>query len=293
MYSVAAIAAAISIPLAACGGERVDARQLDWNNGIAYKHGTTDPFTGIVEWKTSLPDAIDSYWNNNSEPGVVKPTAEMVLGGCTTAFSNGVLDGQATCVGPNGNELLDVSFKNEVPNGDSKIYDPKSGKLYQEVHWKSGQLDGEQEIFGADGSHLVKHWKGGVVDGEVKAWNAKGAVIADFQESQGRAMSGKFFDRYNYTGNGITDATIDLIQQLRMAKTIPGGPPAYVIETLDNGSPNGPVQIFDGNGTAVLEGVAKNGKLDGQVRYTDEKGQAEVASFDDGRLTGVSTMSEN
>jgi hypothetical protein len=48
--------------LLGCGQSKVDARQLDWNNGLAYLHGETTPFTGTVEWTDRIPRDLVAYW---------------------------------------------------------------------------------------------------------------------------------------------------------------------------------------------------------------------------------------
>lgn len=191
MRLAAAIVAAVCTQLTGCGGGRVDARQLDWSNGLAYKHGSTTPFTGTVEWTDRVPDALQQYWSN-----VLGSNLNGSAASCETQFANGVIDGMATCSASNGQKIVEVSFKQEAYDGDSRFFNPNTGKLNRKLHWSGGKLDGTAEIYSDDGEHLVQKvtWKQGVQDGTTKVWSTDGTLLTDTIWSSGRTISGKIND---------------------------------------------------------------------------------------------------
>jgi len=92
--------------LLGCGRSKVDARQLDWNNGLAYLHGETTPFTGTVQWTDRILRDLAAYWKDATATDL---TAAASL--CETQYSSGVPDGLSSCSAAGGQKLFELSFK--------------------------------------------------------------------------------------------------------------------------------------------------------------------------------------
>lgn len=73
--------------LAGCSQETVDARQIDTNDGLVYKHGSTEPFTGNVVYKDTIPTALQTYWSTNTAGVPGRPTVYPNLAGCQEHFA--------------------------------------------------------------------------------------------------------------------------------------------------------------------------------------------------------------
>ncbi|MBB6248990.1 toxin-antitoxin system YwqK family antitoxin [Rhodanobacter sp. A1T4] len=175
--------------LTACGQETLDSRQLDENSGLAYKHGSTTPFTGTVEWANQIPDALQQYWTN-----AVGQTLSNNLATCKTQYKNGVMDGLATCSTSSGQKAFELTYQHEAYEGDSKLYNPNSGVLIREFHWSAGRLNGTAKIYTDDGKQLLQEvsWKDGAQNGRVRTWDVNGTPISDSIWSNGKIVSGKY-----------------------------------------------------------------------------------------------------
>lgn len=186
---------AVCSAIAACGGQTLDSRQLDFNNGLVYQHGSTTPFTGTVLFKDSIPEQLVEYWSNNVAANGDN-SAQNALAGCKVHYSNGVIGGPAECQGVGGKTALTVGFTNEKYDGVSKIYNPQTGSLFKVVPWKAGVVDGEEKTFWFDTGtpHWDGHLSGGVLDGSVKEWDHDGKVITDATYSSGSPVSGLITD---------------------------------------------------------------------------------------------------
>lgn len=207
---------AVCSAIAACGGQTLDSRQLDFNNGLVYQHGSTTPFTGTVLFKDSIPEQLVEYWANNVAASGDN-SAQNILAGCTAHFSNGVMDGPAECQGVGGKTALTVSFANEKYDGVSKIYNPQTGSLFKVVPWKVGVVDGEEKTYWFDtgAPHWDGHLSGGALDGAVKEWDHDGKVITDATYSSGSPVSGLITDNKGsvHYKDGKLDGPATLIGQ--------------------------------------------------------------------------------
>src|SRR6185312_14654604 len=96
--------------LAACGKEVVDSRQIDVSDGLAYKHGLTDPYTGIVSFKgfDAMPEAIRTYWITKEKFGF-EGWAQVALSAqvdCDVSYAKGLMSGPIKCTNQSGDTLL-------------------------------------------------------------------------------------------------------------------------------------------------------------------------------------------
>lgn len=206
MYFVAAIAAAICMPLAACSGEHIDSRQIDWNNGLAYEHGETKPFTGTVDWTTEVPTFLKVYYGNQTVEGAV--TAP--ISACETQLANGDYNGFVSCTGPSGKTTLELTLKNgNVLDGDAKKYNADTGALFSLEHYENGKLNGVSKVYTKDGKQLLfqKTWANGIQEGPAKTWTADGTLTEDLVMKNGRPFSGDVlnFGKMAHYKNGEYD----------------------------------------------------------------------------------------
>jgi len=182
---------AVTSLLLGCGQSKLDARQLDWSNDLAYQHGNTTPFTGTVEWNDRVPRDLAAYWKNATGTDLAS-----VASSCETQYANGVPGGLSTCSTAGGQKLFEVTYKNEQYDGVSKFFNATSGKLNREISWTGGKLDGTVEIYTNDGKQLLQRvsWKNGVEDGPVKTWTEGGDVLTDAVWREGKPAEGKVVD---------------------------------------------------------------------------------------------------
>ncbi|OOG65636.1 hypothetical protein B0E46_04690 [Rhodanobacter sp. B04] len=188
---------ACALLLAACGKEVVDSRQIDVNDGLAYKHGLDDPYTGIVSFKgfDSMPEAIKNYWITNENFGLqgwlqVAVSAQV---DCDVSYTKGLANGPVKCTNPSGDTLLTAAIADERFDGSSTIRNPLTGKLFAELNWKAGNRDGKQLYYAADGETVIEevHYASGQKDGREIERSTSGDVLTDGIWGQGKPVSGK------------------------------------------------------------------------------------------------------
>ncbi|KQZ77891.1 hypothetical protein ASD55_17765 [Rhodanobacter sp. Root561] len=225
--------------LAACGKEVVDSRQIDVSDGLAYKHGLTDPYTGIASFKGfgAMPDAIKTYWLRNEKFRVeewVKVTMSAQVD-CDVSYAKGLMSGPVKCTNQSGDTLLTAAIANERFDGPSTIHNPLTGKLFAELNWKAGSPDGKQVYYGKDGKTVVDEFNiaGGQKDGREVVRTEAGDVYADGVWAQGHPSSGTISED--------------------------GGS----LFTFSDGKKNGPATIYKGTNEPPSKGAYKNDNRDG------------------------------
>jgi antitoxin component YwqK of YwqJK toxin-antitoxin module len=183
--------------LVACGNEAIDSRQVDVNQGLAYKHGSDDPFTGTIAFKGAfgdMPDAVKGYVNTQMN---TKPTAVYALNTvagfeCDVGYVKGLMDGSTKCTNSSGDTFLTVSIANEKLDGASTIRNPTTGVLYAELKWKAGDYDGKQVYYSDDGKTAIDEFTilNDAKDGREVMKDATGKTILDGVWAQGKPLSG-------------------------------------------------------------------------------------------------------
>ena len=231
-------AALVCSLLAACGQDTLDSRQIDTAGGLAYKHGSDDPFTGTVAFKDTIPNNLENYWTTNiaSTPG--RSTNAQDLTGCEEHFAKGLVDGDAFCTGTGGDKAFTLHYADEQFDGPSKLYNPETGALVKSLNWSSGKLNGETKIYTYDGKQLVSQvpWNNGQADGAVKAWNTKGEQVTDAVFKNGQIDSGTV---------GTDDGSTKISTEFR------------------EGKPNGQYTKLTEQGDVVQKGTFVGGLRDG------------------------------
>jgi antitoxin component YwqK of YwqJK toxin-antitoxin module len=164
----------ICLALAACGAQKIDDRQTEVIQGLVYKHGDKDPFTGIVTNSRAL----------NSFVGYTD--------GCSISYKDGVVAGEADCFAGNGVKVLEVHFTDERKSGIEKHWNAANGKLNYQASWDAGNKDGVEKIYDGEGKTLRQEitWKEGARSGAEKAWSDDGTLITSLEWTDGK-KSGK------------------------------------------------------------------------------------------------------
>lgn len=244
--------------LTACGQEILDSRQIDNNGGLAYKHGSNDPYTGVIEFKDTIPTDLEEYWKTNvaSVPG--HPT-EQVLSGCQERYVKGLPDGDAWCDGTGGHKAFEFHYTNKQFDGPSKLYNADTGDLIKDQSWSEGKLDGTVKTYTYDGKQLLAQvdWKEGVPDGVVKEWNIQGEQITDAIYKAGQVDSGKW---------GTDDGS---------AKTS---------TEYNDGKPNGKFLKLSKQGDVLQKGQYVDGLSEGTWEYRGEDTGFIIAKLSDSFL---------
>ena len=143
--------------LSGCGSSRIDAGQLDYDNGTAYQHGSNTPFTGIVHFDENpnvaeqvellLRDPTPMYVNQN-----IASTDS-----CDVAFKDGIMEGHVACLQRNGDKSLSFDLHRGHINGEAIEYNQGGGKAF-DFHWSDGALQGDQAVYSHDGKQVVHEW---------------------------------------------------------------------------------------------------------------------------------------
>lgn len=158
MKYVHCVAAFMTVALlSACGSSRIDSGQLDYDNGVAYKHGSTEPFTGIVHFDEP-PTAAEEVVQTLRDPTPLYANMIRVpMDNCDVAFKNGAMEGHVACFQRNGGKALSFDLHHDRLNGESVEYHPDSSKAL-DFHWSDGALQGDQAVYSADGRYVVHEW---------------------------------------------------------------------------------------------------------------------------------------
>ncbi len=201
--------------LSGCGASRINAGQLDYDNGVAYKHGSTDPFTGEVHFgeddqspfTTVLVELTRNEWIPQSPN--LSPRISLSYS-CLSSFKNGVPDGFTQCDQGHGKAEFSFTLRDGRLDGEGVVYNTKGDKVFV-THWKNGAYDGTQKVYSLDGNNVVHEWS--VEDGhkrgkEYWAYN-NGDDLAEGKWSDDGKFSGTMFfpdERTVYTlKDGVKD----------------------------------------------------------------------------------------
>ena len=143
--------------LSGCGSSRINSGQLDYDNGIAYKHGSTEPFTGIVHFdgqpdlavhvELLLRDPAPLYTNQNIASA----------DSCDVAFKNGIMEGHVACLQRDGGKALSFDLHRGHLDGEAIEYNRDGSKAF-DFHWSDGALQGDQAVYSHDGRYVVHAW---------------------------------------------------------------------------------------------------------------------------------------
>jgi antitoxin component YwqK of YwqJK toxin-antitoxin module len=251
---------AVLISMAAVSGctSTIESGQLDYDNGIAYKHGDTDPFTGKVHFAVSdnpqFVGKIEYALNPDHH-------AYDVVGwdySCLIAFKKGTHEGDTRCTYANGNIASSFTLHNGLLDGEAIRYNEKGDKVYV-THWDKGVNDGEQEVYSADGRHVIHAWT-------AEEGHKRGKEIRRYADGDDLA-EGKWGDDGRFTGTMYV-------------------PDEWSIYTLKEGIKDGSFKKLDRNDLSLkrvsVEGSYSDGQMDGTWTY---HGRIAIGSVSNGVTT--------
>lgn len=143
-------------------GEPVDARQLKTINGLIYKIGENEPFTGTVV----------NYGQSNM-------FNDYMQWSCEVHFKKGELHGSYKCVSAEtGIKTNEKNYEHNFKTGLETTWNNK-GQLISKTEWIGDRLNGVKEFFNPATGKLIQqtHWLNNRMEGEEKIWNTEGEVV--------------------------------------------------------------------------------------------------------------------
>jgi len=286
----------VALGLAGCGGGEIDYRQTNTVNGLVYKNGDAEPFTGRV---LKSPMSVNIFR----------------VGTCDIEVKKGVLDGKTICSTNDGKKIAEANYSKEMKDGAERRWSPDTGKLIYDASWSSGKIDGVEKVFNDAGDTLIHetHWKKGNRNGSEKIWETSGKVLlADLNWINGNANGHQRTSTEDMTWkNGRKDGpykhTSDLGEVFEEGQYADGkkvgiwnefGPSAS-FELLDaenlgvesfkameilgivkkaaakatvsyiDDQRDGPIKVLDAGGHVIFEGAFANDKFNGQIVAMD------------------------
>lgn len=163
---VAALAAAV---LTGCTAE-IDNAEVMNRNGLIYKYGETDPFSGRV---INMPIGL---------PGISAL--------CNSQVEKGRYSGKSECF-YNGQKVYEVEYAAGKKDGTETVLDAKTGAKVSVKQWKDGRQDGVSEEYQNGKLTHQQAFKEGKPEGKETRWTADGStVITELVWSNGNKFSG-------------------------------------------------------------------------------------------------------
>ncbi|HCF7328965.1 TPA: hypothetical protein NIJ57_001591 [Pseudomonas aeruginosa] len=176
--------------LAGCKVE-IDHAETVTRNGLIYKYGDTDTFTGLV---LNIPIGL---------PGISAL--------CNARVENGRNSGQSECF-YNGQKVYEVEYLAGNKEGAERVFDARSGDKISVKHWKNGRQDGEEEQYLNGILISRKAYKDGKLDGEEIRWSDNGkTVLTKLIWRGGNKQEGFLEDsegKYNYLNGQLHGAQL-------------------------------------------------------------------------------------
>jgi antitoxin component YwqK of YwqJK toxin-antitoxin module len=236
----------------------IESGQLDYDNGVAYKHGDTDPFTGKVHFAVSDNPQFVSNIENALNPDHHAYEAVGWDYSCLIAFKNGTPEGDTRCTYANGNVASSFILHHGLLDGEAIRYNEKGDKVYV-THWDKGVNDGEQKVYSADGRYVIHEWT-------AEEGHKRGKEVRHYADGDDLA-EGKWDDDGKFTGTMYV-------------------PDEWAIYTLKDGVKDGGFKELDRNDPSLklvsVEGSYSNGQMDGTWTY---HGQIAIGSVSNGVTT--------
>lgn len=144
---ISAALLSVSLLLVGCGKE-IDRGEVQMNNGLIYKYGDTDPFSGTV-----LNDKVGAL-------------------NCNSEVNNGKYDGVQTCFSGE-KKAVETEYKSGQKNGLQTTWNTVSGKVLSKANYKSGLKDGQEEIYSLFGDLARSaNYENGKAVGSWREWAA-------------------------------------------------------------------------------------------------------------------------
>jgi antitoxin component YwqK of YwqJK toxin-antitoxin module len=167
----------VAATLTGCNSE-IDHAEVETKNGLIYKYGDTDPFTGQV---LNQPIGV---------PGIT-------LAACNSQVEKGRYSGKSECFA--GEQLVyELEFSAGRKDGSETVFDVKTGKKKSVKNWRIGLQHGVEETYLNGNLVSRKEYRDGKPDGEEIRWSDDGETV--LTELTWRA--GNKYDGYETTSEG-------------------------------------------------------------------------------------------
>lgn len=305
----ACVALSIVAALAGCTS-RISSGQLDFDNGVAYKHGSNTPYSGIADFDT-MPDFardIDFDTNLDGHSYLNKGAIDH----CAVSFKAGAVEGNTACYHRDGQKALLFTLHRGRLDGEAIRYNQDGDAIF-DTSWRDGALAGKQRIYSPDGKYLIHAWtvRDGHKRGEEVRHTDNGDDLADGTWSD----EGKFTGSLLYTKSNTVFTLKDGVKDGAFrAFTDPGYDKVLVEGNYEKGLPSGKWTFYgqntfstymknnlnvadpgyDGASHALtnldairtLEVHWEAGHLEGRMRgYDQDKNQILAYDMKDGQIT--------
>lgn len=161
--------------LAGCKVE-IDHAETVTRNGLIYKYGDTDPFTGLV---LNIPVGL---------PGISAL--------CNSLIEKGRQNGKSECF-YNEQKVYEAEYLAGRKNGAERVLDSKTGEKVSIKSWKNDYQDGLEERYWKGNIIHKLEYKNGKRDGEEIRWSDDGkTILAKLTWHAGNKQDG-FEEDYN------------------------------------------------------------------------------------------------
>lgn len=275
-----ALVASCALFVVGCN-QKIDVRQVHQNNGLAYKIGNNDPFSGTV---TNYPVNLFALVGEN--------------GSCIVQMRNGLIDGPVSCTTEKSEKLYEANWSEGKKNGTEKVWFPQTGNIISICEWKSGHKSGLEQRYNPYINKLISeiNWADDHKTGRERQWDVKGEVaVTDLNWKDGKQTgfnkSGEWDETYvggqfdgvrRRYGARDSSAASSLLSEQQIAEQLGGGAASAV------GRPGFYVALEDIWKEGKKEGVAKswhtNGRVAEEILYKNGKRVSVRAWFDTGIL---------
>lgn len=254
----------VALAITGCRSE-IDNAETVIRNGLIYKYGETDPFTGLV---LNTPAGI---------PGISAL--------CNSQVEKGRYSGKSECF-YNSQKVYEVEFSEGSKDGTETVFDAETGKTKSVKNWKSNRLHGTSEEY-LNGTLIIrKEYKDGLQDGDEAGWSEDGQTkLTDITWSNGKELNGfktQFNTSYNYPSGKYNYLNGQLHgQQLTYSITNSGKQYTHIENNFQNGKQDGifkryisipntdtiqqDLEILYKNGDTVSGWFRQHSKVDGRL----------------------------
>ncbi len=162
---------AVTLVAVGCGPGRLDVTDFEEREGMLYRIGSDEPFTGIV--MEPFPDSAHGV-----EEGVAARESTYLEGrleGARTWHPNGTLESEATFTGGALDDVLTHWYSN--------------GQMRMQKEYRSGQQHGSVKEWYADGHQMIEgSYSDGRIHGPYRRWHPDGTLAVDAEYHRGQTI---------------------------------------------------------------------------------------------------------
>ncbi|MDV5862516.1 toxin-antitoxin system YwqK family antitoxin [Pseudomonas aeruginosa] len=216
----------VALAITGCKSE-IDNAETVIRNGLIYKYGETDPFTGLV---LNTPAGI---------PGISAL--------CNSQVEKGRYSGKSECF-YNSQKVYEVEFSAGSKDGTETVFDAETGETKSVKNWKSNRLHGTAEEYLNGTLVSRKEYKNGLQDGDEAGWSEDGQTkLTEITWSNGKELNGfkTYFDTSSNTGLNNPSGTYNYLngklhgQQITYSRTDSGKQYTHIEKYFQNGKQDG------------------------------------------------------